>query len=164
MPIIAVCFVLGVSAHAADCGKVCDPKFWESADRKTIISELQSVDLGSSDWGNFTPLLHTALRGDLEMISVFVDRGADVNYQRLGDGYLHHGYTALMMAKEPEIVAYLLGQGADPNLLNRWNRNAIFYVENIKSLELLLQAGTNPKQIDTSGNSAICASGSDSRP
>ena len=151
---IAFWLVSGAAVQAADCGNVCDPAFWKNADKKTLISELEKADLTSHSWG-YAPIHRAVQHGDLEIIRALVDRGADVNFQVLGDNWLHHGDTPLMMAKEPEIVAYLLEHGANPSLLNRDNQNAVFSVSDIKSLHLLLQAGANPKLIDASGNSAL---------
>ena len=150
----AFCFFLSTGAHATDCGNVCDPTFWKNTDKKTLISELRNVNLTSHSWG-YAPIHRAVQHGDLEMIRTLVDRGADVNFQVLGDDWFHHGDTPLMMAKEPEIVGYLLEQGANPTLLNRDNQNVIFSVSNVQSLQLLLQAGANPKLTDASGNSAL---------
>ena len=149
----ALCLFLVTGAQAADCGDICDPTFWKSADKKTLISELQNVDVSSHFWG-YAPIHRAIEHGDLELISLLLDLGADVNYQVLKE-WPNLGLTPLMMATEPEIVAYLLEQGANPSLLDGYNRNAIFYVKDVKSLELLLQAGANPRLFDASGNSAL---------
>lgn len=139
---------------AAECKKACSADFWRKSTKATIISELKIVDPNAHLFG-YSPLHRAAEHGDMHLVRLLVERGADVNYQVLEDDWVNHGNTALMMAKEPEIVAYLLEQGANPSLLNQDNQNAVFTVSNVKSLRLLLQAGANPKLIDASGNSAL---------
>lgn len=64
--------------------------------------------------GGFTPLLHAAMSGDLESVKALLAGGAKIN-QGAADGA-----TPLIVAivkHHPEVALYLLGQGADPNII-----------------------------------------------
>ena len=59
-----------------------------------------------------TPLAGAAFKGNLAMVRLLLEHGADV------EGASPDGKTALMMAamfNRTEIVEYLIGQGADPH-------------------------------------------------
>jgi ankyrin repeat protein len=84
--------------------------------KKQAIAVAQLPKDGDSDpprpEGGFTPLLHAVMAGDLTVVRMLVDAGADVNDPAAD------GTTPLILAivKHHEDVAmYLLGKGANPN-------------------------------------------------
>lgn len=76
-------------------------------------------------------VLHTVCSwGDLESVRVLVAAGADVNAK--GD----QGATPLfnaVMGESPEVVSFLLGSNADPNIANDYERTVLDYAKNIAS-------------------------------
>jgi ankyrin repeat protein len=64
--------------------------------------------------------LHVAAhRGDLRSVELLIKAGLDVNKQ--GD----MGYTPLHYAATPEVVAFLLAQGASPTIENEFGKSPI---------------------------------------
>ena len=57
-----------------------------------------------------------AIRGDLRAVQLLVAAGLDVNER--GD----MGYTTLHYARTPEVVEFLLQNGADPGIKNEFGR------------------------------------------
>jgi ankyrin repeat protein len=82
-------------------------------------------------------------------------RGADVNaVSEYGETPLH---LAVMHSRCRDMVAALLEQGADPNILARKDRSALFYALAssgpgvYRVVELLLQYGADPNAVDSKG-------------
>lgn len=80
---------------------------------KEILEE-DPTQVNSSNQEGASPLMMAAVSGQLEVVQLMAEKGADVDKQ---DGV--HGWTALMQATyhgNIDIVKYLLSQGADVNL------------------------------------------------
>lgn len=88
-------------------------------------------------------MLYAAVSSDLDVIKALVDVALDLNAQN------EQGYTALMFASaynNPEVVRFLLGQGADPNITAHiLNLNALhiasLFNPNPDSADILIKAG-----------------------
>lgn len=88
-------------------------------------------------------MLYAAVSADLDVIKALVDIGFDLNAQN------EQGYTALMFASaynNPEVVRFLLGQGADPSITAHiLNLNALhiasLFNPNPDSADVLVKAG-----------------------
>ena len=88
-------------------------------------------------------MLYAAISSDLDVIKALVDIGIDLNAQN------KRGYTALMFAaayNSPEVVRFLLGQGADTSMtahvlnLNAFHTASLFN-PNPDTAEVLVKAG-----------------------
>lgn len=119
-----------------------------------------SIDIDVRNEQGETALMHAALRGDLDSVTLLVERGAEVNqpgwtalHYAASGGHLevvqylidHHAYidalspngtTPLMMAARqqwPTVARHLVEQGADPTLANQSGLTAADYFENYDS-------------------------------
>ncbi|XP_076868219.1 ankyrin repeat and SAM domain-containing protein 6 isoform X2 [Brachyhypopomus gauderio] len=80
--------------------------------KEILEDEPSQVNMANPDGAS--PLMMAAVSGQVEVVQLLVEQGADVDRQ---DGI--HGWTALMQATyhgKKEVVKYLLNQGADVNL------------------------------------------------
>lgn len=82
-------------------------------------------------------VLHTVCSwGDIAAVKVLVAAGADINAK--GD----QGATPLFNAvigKSPEVVAFLLISGADPDIANSYGRQVLEYAKNISAPSEILE-------------------------
>ncbi len=80
-------------------------------------------------------------RGDLARVRELVEAGVDVN------SVDEHGMGPLLTF-HPEVIAYLLEQGADPNRQRNENRTTVLaglaYMNQVECVRLLLDAGAEP--------------------
>ena len=103
------------SASASECGKLCDPDWWETATQREIAAEIATVDVNARSEHGSTPL-HWAVRiGTPTNIKVLLKAGADLNARdKDGDTPLHFaadwGQSATVLA--------LLDAGADSKAKN----------------------------------------------
>ena len=137
------------SAFANNCGRACKADFWLISNKAEIITELKNINVNAHPYG-VTPLHFAAKLGDLEIVRLLIELGADVNFASNVSGM-----TPLNWAKDLVIVKYLIEHGADPARLDNNGRNAIFHAANAESLDFLVTAGANPKILDTRGQSAL---------
>lgn len=78
----------------------------------------------TSSRGGFTAMMFAAREGDLDMVRLLVSAGADVNIISFEYG------SPLVVAAEnhhEKVALYLLEQGADPNVVDRWGIAPIHY-------------------------------------
>ncbi|MDY6407557.1 MAG: ankyrin repeat domain-containing protein [Pseudomonadota bacterium] len=93
------------------------------------------------------PLYQAADVGDLNEVEKLVKAGADVNYIC---EVSCQGWTPVMIAAangHEQVVHYLLENGADPNIQNRFGRAALHYVAKYNFRDIakdLLEHGANP--------------------
>ena len=104
--------------------------------------------------GGSTPLMHAAMVGSSEAMTLLVDRKANVN--AVNDA----GLTALMMAvTDIDKVRVLLDRGADVNAASKRGRTALMLAaasDNSASIVRLLMArGANPKAVDVMKGTAL---------
>ena len=101
---------------------------------------------------NSPELVAASLAGDLPTVKKLVEGGADVNSRD------EHGIGPLL-SFTPEVTAYLLAQGADPNRqTNEGNARVlagVAYMEAAECVRLLLEAGADPNH--AAGSSAETA-------
>ncbi|HLI02081.1 MAG TPA: sigma-70 family RNA polymerase sigma factor, partial [Acidimicrobiales bacterium] len=88
-----------------------DPQLLEAREDWTIA---EALDAGLGYAGKATPLIRAAQTGDLAMVRTLVEAGAVVNSPCSCAGAETALWTATAAAA-PEVVAYLLDAGADPN-------------------------------------------------
>ena len=84
--------------------------------------------------GGFTALTYAAREGDLESTKILVEAGADVNQQTTGDKS-----SALIEAISNghlDLANYLLGKGANPNLLNVYGESALYAAVDFRNVEI----------------------------
>ncbi|MBO7238069.1 MAG: ankyrin repeat domain-containing protein [Elusimicrobiaceae bacterium] len=120
---------------------------------KNALQTIKDINLVEPKSG-WTILFSAALYGDPEIISILVERGANVNHASFAKGEtpLH---VAVMMGKVPAVKA-LLELGADPNARAHSGKTPIFYTEytdkNYKEIiELLVSKGANINALDKDG-------------
>ena len=86
-------------------------------------------------------LMLAAVEGDLDRVRVLVEAGADVNAAD------EHGAGTLLNF-HPAVTAFLLSQGADPNLQTNENGASVLaglcYVNQTECVRLLLEHGADP--------------------
>ncbi|KAF4634094.1 hypothetical protein G7Y89_g4015 [Cudoniella acicularis] len=95
---------------------------------------------------NTTALFVATYSKDLETCKLLVSSGANVNARTTDD------HTALIAAADyynKEIIEYLLSQGADPGIVNKFGRNFFDYMENYPPIFKLLELHLPKRQITT---------------
>jgi len=83
--------------------------------------------------GYNTPFMAAAEKNDLPMVTLLLDKGANVNVQG------GHGETALMAAlrnKSIDAAKLLLNRGANPKIGNEYNITALMIVASLGNVEL----------------------------
>jgi ankyrin repeat protein len=98
-------------------------------------------------------LKRAAEEGHLERVRSLVAAGADVNATD------EHG-SGTLLTFQPEVMAYLLAQGADPNRQNNENGASVLaglaYVNQVQCVRLLLAHGADPNRgRDESGETPL---------
>src|SRR5688572_7116298 len=106
--------------------------------------------------GGMTPLMHAAVSGSLEAMTLLVDRGASVNAANSA------GVTALMMSvTDIDKVSLLLAKGADVNAASKRGRTALLLAamsdRSAGIVRLLMAKGADPKAVDVFKVSALNA-------
>lgn len=90
---------------------------------------------------NSPELVLASLEGDLEKVKNLIADGADINSED------SHGMGPLLTFT-PQVMKYLLEQGADPNIQKNENRTPVLtgiaYMNNAACVRLLLEAGADP--------------------
>ena len=115
--------------------------------------------LAAKEWDNKgpTPLIIAASYGELDIIELLLDYGADPNLQ---DNW---GNTALMnnaqdVAEDTYITQFLLDHGADPNIKNMVGDTALMYAAwkgYIEIMDLLVNTGADPDIKNDAGQTAL---------
>lgn len=88
-------------------------------------------------------LKRASFDGDFDKVRSLVESGADVN------ACDEHG-SGILLTFHPEIIAYLLAHGADPNIQTNENGSSVLaglaYVNKIDCVRILLQHGADPNR------------------
>jgi uncharacterized protein len=94
---------------------------------------LPKVPEASKDkWGGLTPLIFAARQGDLSIVRILVEAGANVNETS------EYGWTPLLVATQNKsylIGKYLLDHGANPNIANGGGWNPLFIATHNRNIE-----------------------------
>jgi ankyrin repeat protein len=88
-------------------------------------------------------LKRAASEGDLDTVRSLVEAGADVNATD------EHG-SGTLLTFHPQIIAYLLSKGADPNTQTNENGASVLaglaYVNEVEGVKILLEHGAEPNR------------------
>ena len=89
-----------------------------------VLDGYNTVHVGVTPRGGYTPLSFAARVGDKETARLLLERGADVN-----SNYTEHGPPLVIAAAagQEDLALYLLEQGADPNLMLDNGMTALHY-------------------------------------
>lgn len=109
------------------------------AARRLVERFLEAHEVNAIAGNGKTALMDASWRGNLEVVQVLIERGADVNIAALENrglwGPFRHkntGWTALMFATERgkiECIRRLLSAGADPQVRSRAGKTALSIAE-----------------------------------
>ena len=115
--LVLVLMLVAMSSSAwAECGKLCDFLWWETATASDVQAELDAgADVSARTEKGATPLHGAAPLGTAEGVQLLITAGADVSAR---DGV---GYTPLHMAAQfdaAETTEALITAGADLNIRN----------------------------------------------
>jgi len=105
-------------------------------DLEGVVRELQQGVPVNAPEGkkNSSALMFAAERGFLPIVTLLVDKGADVNYRNT------YGYTALHAAvsgSHAEVVSALLEKGADVHAIEEKGRTPLFFAIGQKALDVV---------------------------
>lgn len=127
-----------------------------SQDYFDFLSELLllGIDINARDNEGRTALMHVY---DTTLAKFLLAHGADVNLKD------NEGNSVLHVLYESKIVPLLLRSGADATVRNNYGQTPIHYLtyrsgpgkQGLKNVELMIQAGLDPRAKDNSGNLAI---------
>ncbi len=98
-----------------------------------LLNRGAALDLRSDDRG-YSPLMDAALVGSVELMELFLSRGAHPDISS------KDGQTALIVCvgrNDPQMVALLLNHGADPDLGDKLGLSARKYASLFKNAEIL---------------------------
>lgn len=115
---------------------------------RLLLAAGASIDQvsGSGDW----PLSRAAQTGDLSLVQSLLGMGANVNTTSTGATALH----AAVQSDSLDIVRLLIDRGADVQALDVDGWSALFYVQSVEMIDLMLAAGADPDHRDDCGNRA----------
>lgn len=144
-----IIMLLFVSILFLSCGKSLDKD--ERIQFKNLIlnnntSELRSfiinnyIDLNDENEIGLLPIVFASNNGKISTVKLLLELGADINKKN------SQGYTALMVAKDEELIRYLLEHGAKTEIKNLFGSTALHLSvsqKNQKKTELLIRYGAN---------------------
>ena len=140
---VAISVPMSVFAQVTDDEQVVYTEALRDGNVK-VVKKFLDTDAGVSDvYFGWSALQIAANKGQLEVVKLLIDRGANIDYQ-----HPISKNTALHLAalsNHPEVVEYLISKGADVNIKLRAGVSIIRPLRdegNTKMIELLLAAGT----------------------
>jgi ankyrin repeat protein len=153
-------FVCAATLAAQDSGSSSDAFY--SAIRENDLARLQALlesgaDVNAGDpRGGSTPLMHAALVGSVESMTLLLGHGANVNAVNTS------GATALMMSvTDIDKVRLLVGRGADVNIATRRGRTALLLAAmsdgSAPIVRLLMAHGAKAQAVDALKVTAVHA-------
>ena len=142
--IMAVAFILPIAAHAEINGddQVAYTQALRDGDVKTVQKYLDAGLSPNEQFFTWTAIQIAANKGQLAVVKLLVEKGADINYK--------HPVTKMtsfqLAAYEnyPEVVKYLASNGADINAKMRGGISIIRAIRdegNTEMVELLISLG-----------------------
>jgi ankyrin repeat protein len=115
------------------------------------------VNINHQCQNDFTALMHAVRLSKIDAIKILLQYGANTDLQN------PDGFTALIDAcivenSNPEIVKLLLDAGANVHIRTNSGGTAIKYAQTEEIIQMLLNAGADPQQIDKNGRyaSRVC--------
>lgn len=124
----------------------------------SVQEALQSgCDVNDTFGGSYTALMAAVYKGDLEIIKLLVQAGAEL------DSYDSSGNTPFMFAfydttPKPAVVAYLLSLNVDTNIINDQEYTPLILASlnnHVASIKLLIEAGVNIEEKGQSNATAL---------
>jgi uncharacterized protein len=142
--VLAVAFILPIAAHAEINGddQVAYTQALRDGDVKTVQKYLDSGISPNEQFFTWTAIQIAANKGQLAVVKLLVEKGADINYK--------HPVTKMtsfqLAAYEnyPEVVKYLASKGADIDAKMRGDISIIRAIRdegNTKMVDLLISLG-----------------------
>ena len=140
---VAISVPMSVFAQVTDDEQVVYTEALRDGNVK-VVKKFLDTNAGVNDvYFGWSALQIAANKGQLEVVKLLIDRGANIDYQ-----HPISKNTALHLAalsNHPEVVEYLISKGADVNIKLRAGVSIIRPLRdegNTKMIELLLAAGT----------------------
>ena len=114
------------------------------------------ADVNATDMNSTTALMLACQEGNMEVINVLLNAGADINIvDTKGLTWIHH---AVVRGGNKETLQAIINYGANVNATNKENMTALMYAcsrGNVETINVLLNAGANPVIADTKGFTCI---------
>lgn len=118
---------------------------------------LKGVEIDSGDDTNATPLILAVLKGNVDIVKVLLDHGANINHQN------NQGHSPLQYACSKgwsDVVGLLLERGSDVDIRDRRGDTSLHRLASLGRLELLkLLLNRSPKPLldvqNAEGNTAM---------
>ena len=152
--LFAAVWAVAIGAAAAAEG---DPRLFAAVrqgDVKFLKEHLDQPSLGARDRRGATLLMHAAAFGNVEILKLLLDAGADVNARNDFDA------TALLWgARDPEKSWLLIERGANVNARSKQGRTPLMLASlrpgGSETVALMLEKGADPKVKDGRGDTAL---------
>jgi hypothetical protein len=141
--VLVLMFSAMSSSVWAECGKLCDYKWWETATASDVQAELDAgADITARDKDGYTPLRWAALFGTAEIVQLLITAGADITARTEG------GATPLHWAAgwgNTETVQLLITAGADITARTENGYTPLHWAawKNAETNEALITAGAD---------------------
>ena len=133
----------------------------ENAEMARLLLELGANPDGRSKHRSSVPLFYAMQRHNSELVRILLEAGADADAP---DNYNQNHLHSAVCGQTPEVVALFIKHGANVNLQCKVNGrhttpliNAVRYRKDEcpEIVELLLQAGSDPRVKDAAGKTAL---------
>ena len=137
-------------------------------DKKTVEKQIVSgFDINTTD-KNGTTALHIAVeQGNLEIVKLLLQKGANVNLQDKAKRtpiFMLENNLGNEVEGTLEILQFLISKGADVNVQNEEKETPLMlaaYEEDFEAVKILLKAGANPNLTDNENETAFMKTDSD---
>ena len=151
MRAILIALLMTIASQAgAECGNLCDGRWWDTATKADLQAELDAgADVMALNDEGKTPLHIAAAFGKPKHIHTLLSAGADVMAR---DGY---DYTPLHDAETSEAIEILLAAGADITAQGRNGFTPLHGAKTLDTIQALVAAGANVMAREYWGNTAL---------
>lgn len=142
--ILAVAFILPIAAHAEIDGddQVAYTQALRDGDVKTVQKYLNTGLNVNEQFFTWTAIQIAANKGQLEVVKLLLEKGADINYKH--PITMMTSFHLAAFENHPEVVKYLASKGADINIKMRGDVSIIRALRdagNTTMVDLLLSLG-----------------------